>query len=67
MAGTHGAMNGDRGELRRPGRPPLDDADRLSVPVTVRLPSRQYDELWRRAHRERISVPELIRKFIPSR
>jgi hypothetical protein len=46
---------------RGPGRPPLDDED-PSVHVGVRMPLKQYDDLAQRAIRERVSVPELIRR-----
>lgn len=46
-----------------PGRPPLDDAD-PSVGVYVRMPSRQYDDLYTKAHDERVSVPEIIRRSL---
>jgi Ribbon-helix-helix protein, copG family len=48
-------------EPRRPGRPPLDDAD-PSVPVTVTLPSKDFDALCKRALREGVSIPEIIRR-----
>lgn len=48
-------------ELRRPGRPPLDDDDE-TVRVGVSLPARQFDEYCRRAQREDVSVPEIIRR-----
>lgn len=48
---------------RPPGRPPLDDSGR-SVPVCVRVPARTYDELHDRAKRERVSVPELLRRGV---
>ncbi|MEP7304203.1 MAG: hypothetical protein ABJA98_01670 [Acidobacteriota bacterium] len=44
-----------------PGRPPLDDDD-PSVDVHLRMPSKQYDDAYKRAGRERVSVPEQIRK-----
>lgn len=44
-----------------PGRPPLDSSDD-SVPVCLTLTARQYDELDARAKRERVSVPEVIRR-----
>jgi len=44
-----------------PGRPPLDDAD-PSGQVTLRLPSKQLDAFCRRALREDVSVPEIIRR-----
>jgi len=43
------------------GRPPLDPDD-PSVHVGVKLPSKQYDDLARRALREDVSVPEIIRR-----
>jgi hypothetical protein len=30
----------------------------------VKLPSRQYDDVYERAQRERVSVPEVIRRSI---
>jgi hypothetical protein len=48
---------------RRPGRPPLDEQCR-SVPVCIKMPSRQYDELYERAQRDRVSIPEMIRRRI---
>jgi hypothetical protein len=46
---------------RRPGRPPLDRSDR-SVEMCLTLPSKRYDELYTRAVRARVSVPELVRR-----
>jgi hypothetical protein len=46
---------------RPPGHPPLDDDD-ASVPVHVKMPSKQYDETYDRAQRARVSVPEQIRR-----
>jgi len=46
---------------RRPGRPPLDPNHR-SIPVTVRLSPSQYDDAHQQARRERITLPELIRR-----
>ena len=43
------------------GRKPLDDDDE-TVHVGVSLPARQYDELAKRALREAVSVPEIIRR-----
>jgi hypothetical protein len=51
----------DDSSARRPGRPPLADDD-PSVPVHLKLPSREYDEAYRRAQREGVSVPEIIRR-----
>lgn len=46
---------------KRPGRPALDEDDE-STGVYVKLPSQQYDEMYQRATKERVSVPELIRR-----
>jgi hypothetical protein len=48
-------------EPRRPGRPPLDGKGR-SVPVCIKMPARQYDDLYERAQRDRVSIPEMIRR-----
>jgi hypothetical protein len=52
---------GDATTPKRRGRPPLDD-DGPSVAVSVRMPSRAYDALYARARRERVSVPEQVRR-----
>jgi len=44
-----------------PGRPPLDPND-PSKQVTIRLPSTKLDDYCRRALREGVSVPEVIRR-----
>ena len=46
---------------RSPGRPPVD-ADDKSIKVGVSLPSKQYDDLVRRALADDCSVPEIIRR-----
>jgi hypothetical protein len=46
-----------------PGRPPLDDDDD-SVPVHVKMTTQQYDDVYRRAQAERVSVPEIIRRSL---
>jgi hypothetical protein len=48
---------------RPPGRPPLDRSD-PSASVHVRLPARQFDELYRRAQHERTSMAAIIRRAI---
>ena len=48
---------------RRNGRPPLDDHD-TSVRVSVRLPSRQYDDLCARAQRDRVQLSDVLRRRI---
>lgn len=46
---------------RPPGHPPLDDTD-PSVPVHVKMPSKQYDATYKRAQQGRRSVPDQIRR-----
>jgi hypothetical protein len=53
--------------MRRPrGRPPLDVRD-PSVSLTVRLPSKAFDDLARRALATRQSVPALVRRSLEKR
>lgn len=47
----------------RNGRPPLDRHDR-SCSVNLTLPGKTYDELYARAQRQRVNVPELIRGIL---
>lgn len=44
-----------------PGRPRVDDDD-TSVEVGVTLPAKQFDAYARRALREDVTVPEIIRR-----
>jgi hypothetical protein len=44
-----------------PGRPPLDEDD-PSVSVSVSMPSKQFAAICKRAQREDVSVPEIIRR-----
>lgn len=44
-----------------PGRPPIDDDDH-SIEVGVTLPLKQFDAYAKRALREDVSVPEIIRR-----
>lgn len=48
-------------ESTRRGRPPLDRAD-PSVGVNLKLPSKAYDDAYRRAEQARVSVPEILRR-----
>jgi hypothetical protein len=48
-------------DSRRPGRPPLVEGD-TTTPVTIRVPSKEYDRVCERASRERVNVPDLIRR-----
>lgn len=50
-------------ETKRRGRPTLDQADH-TVPVSISLPSRQFDALSTQAIREGVSLPEIIRRKI---
>jgi hypothetical protein len=45
----------------KPGRQPLDPED-PSVRVGVSLPGKQFDAYAKRALREDVSVPEIIRR-----
>ena len=47
----------------RPGRPRIDPTD-ASVECCVTLPAKTYDELDARARRERVSIPELVRRAL---
>jgi hypothetical protein len=62
----YAAMNEDReappARRRGRGRPSLESGP--SVSVTVKFPTATYDALWQRAHRERVSIPQLIRNAI---
>jgi hypothetical protein len=51
---------------RTPGRPPVDDED-ASVEVGVTLPAKQFDAYAKRALREDVSVPEIIRRDLKER
>ena len=46
---------------RRPGRPNLVDGERTAA-VNVRLPVSQFDKACGRATRERVTLPELLRR-----
>ena len=48
---------------RPPGRPPLDEKD-PSVQITVRLPSKRYDELCALAKRQDMSLPQAVRLLL---
>jgi hypothetical protein len=47
----------------RRGRPRLDPAD-PSVKVTINLPSKQFDAYCVQASRDRVSLPEAIRRHL---
>jgi hypothetical protein len=49
--------------LKRPGRPPLDPDD-PAVDVHLRLPSKQYDDVYQRAQQAKTTVPDLIRRML---
>lgn len=52
-------------EPKRQGRPPLTEGD-TTTPVTVRLPSKDFDRVCERASRERVKVQDLLRRGIAS-
>ena len=45
---------------RRPGRPPLDDADK-TVRMSFRVPTKRFDELCTRAKDARVNLSEFAR------
>jgi hypothetical protein len=49
--------------MKRPGRPKLQDPDR-SVDLHFRLPAKQYDAAYQQARRDRLTVPEWIRRTL---
>src|SRR4029077_20124453 len=49
--------------MKRAGRPPLDTTD-FTVEMCVSLPSKRYDDLYRRGRAERVTVPELVRRML---
>jgi hypothetical protein len=48
-------------QTRPKGRPPLVDGD-TTTPVTVRFPTRDFDRACQQAARERVPLPELVRR-----
>jgi len=48
---------------KAPGRPRVD-ADDETVPTMTRLPSRQWDALYRRAQSSRVTVAEQLRRDV---
>jgi hypothetical protein len=53
-------------EMSKPGRPPLSNDD-PSTSVTIKVPSKDYDELYARSRIARVSVPEIIRRDLRQR
>jgi hypothetical protein len=51
------------GPRRKVGRPPLDPTDR-SVSITVQLPTKAFDQVYRRATIERCSMAEAMRRLL---
>jgi hypothetical protein len=51
---------------KRTGRPPLDPEDQ-TVRLGLSLPAKQFDAYARRAIREDVSVPEIIRRTLRER
>lgn len=54
-------MCGKARPVKRPGRPRIDPDDD-SVSINVTLPSRQYDQVYAEAQRERVSIAEAVRR-----
>jgi hypothetical protein len=48
---------------RRMGRPPLD-ARHPSVVLSLRVPATRYDELYRAAQRDRVTMAEYVRRSL---
>lgn len=48
---------------RRVGRPPIDPQDE-SVKLSVALPAKRYDELCAEARRDRLTLPDLLRRLL---
>lgn len=48
---------------RQPGRPPLDPRY-PSAQLSIKLPSKQLIDLCAQAHRERKTLPELVRDLL---
>jgi len=46
-----------------PGRPPLDDRD-PSLNLSLKLPSKLYDDACLLAARQRVTLPEAVRRAI---
>jgi predicted HicB family RNase H-like nuclease len=51
-------------EPKKPGRPPLDPTDRVSTPVSLRMPSRLHEQACRMARAQHVSLPEAIRRAV---
>jgi hypothetical protein len=49
--------------MAKRGRPPLEDGQ-PSTDVVVALPASWYDRLYEAAQRERVSVPEIVRRTL---
>jgi hypothetical protein len=47
----------------RGGRPPLVAGD-TSTPITVRVPTREFDRACQQAARDRVPVAELVRRAL---
>jgi hypothetical protein len=51
---------------RQPGRPPLED-DAESVSVSFRISSAQYDDLYKKAQAERLTLSEHLRRELAAK
>lgn len=50
-------------DSKRPGRPPLDANDHTTS-VSLKVPTKLYEQVCQLADRQRIATPEVIRRAI---
>jgi hypothetical protein len=48
--------------MKARGHPPRVDDGEPSTPVNVRLSSSEYDYVYAKAQRDRVSVPDVVRR-----
>jgi hypothetical protein len=51
-------------KTNRPGRPALDEDGERSTAVGVRLSPKEFDALYQRAARDRLTMSEVVRRDI---
>jgi len=49
-------------EPKRPGRTPIGDREQPAARVNVLVPPGQYDQAYRRAAADGVSIPEVLRR-----
>jgi len=54
-------------DTRRPGRPALPPDEKKSASISVKMRDALYDQAYARAERDRIKLPELIRRALSAR